>query len=163
MKNYVIKQRLFNIWRSSFYIKNEQDVDSFFVKSDAHLLARLTIYDMDNQPLVKIKKRYFRILPRYDVCTPNGDLIFAVKSRFTIFTKKLKVVSKNPEFDGMKIKGNILAWEFDVNKDENIVARISKKILRIADSYCVAIADEANTILYLALAIIVDCVHHKKR
>lgn len=163
MKNYLIKQKIINLWRSSFYIKDEQDANSFLVKSDAHLLFRLTIYDMEDHPLLKIKKRYFRILPRFDVCTPDGELLFKVKSRFSVFTKKLKIKSKNPEFDGLKVRGNIFAWEFDVNKGQNIVARISKKILRIADSYCVAIADEANTVNYLALAIVIDCIHHKKR
>ncbi len=163
MRNYIVKQRLFNLWRSSFYIKDEQGVDCFFVKSDVNLLFRSTIYDMNNQPLLKIKKRYFRFLPRYDVYTSEGKLLFTVKSRFTVFTKKLKIISQNPVLNGLKVDGNIFAWEFDVNKGDEVVARISKKLFRITDSYGVTIADEANAVNYLALAIVVDCIHHKKK
>ncbi|HEY8390268.1 MAG TPA: hypothetical protein VIL26_04885 [Clostridia bacterium] len=163
MKNYVVKQRLFNLWRSSFYIKDDQDVDCFLVKSDANILFRLTIYDMDNQPLIKIKKRYFRILPRFDVCTPDGKLLFKVKRKIAVFSKKMKIKSKNPEFNGLKVKGNIFAWEFDINRGQDILARVSKKVLKIADTYCVTIADEANAVNYLALAIVIDCVYQKAR
>lgn len=163
MQNFLVKQRLFNIWRSSFYIQNDAGQDCFQVKSDVHLLFRLTIYDLNGQPLAKIKKRYFRIFPRYDVYSPDGQLLFKVKAKFSLFTRKAKIISKSPDYNGLKINGNILAWEFDIDQGDRTVARISKKLLKLSDTYSVSILDEMDAVNYLAIAIIMDCMHHKQK
>lgn len=161
MQNYLIKQRIFNLWRSSFYIQNEAGENCFLVKSDVRFLFRLTIYDLNNNPLIKIKKRYFRVFPRYDVYSPEGKLLFFVKSKFALFSKKAKIQSQDSAYNGLRIKGNILAWEFDIEKDDKVLARISKKLLRLSDTYTVQVADEENAVKYLAIGIIMDCIHHR--
>jgi uncharacterized protein YxjI len=163
MKTYLVQQRLLNLWRSSFYIQNEAGDNCFEVKSDIHMLFRLTIYDLNGQPLAKIKKRYFRIFPRFDVYSPDGNLLFKVKAKFALFSRKAKIISKHPDYQGLRVKGNILAWEFDIVKGEQTLARISKKLFRLTDTYSVSILDELDSVNYLAIAIIMDCMHHKKR
>jgi uncharacterized protein YxjI len=161
MQNYLIKQRIFNLWRSSFYIQNEAGENCFLVKSDVSFLFRLTIYDLNNKPLIKIKKRYFRVFPRYDVYSPEGELLFIVKAKFSVFTRKSKIKSKNPAYDGLKINGNILAWEFDIEKGDKVLARISKKLLRLSDTYTVSVSNEQDAVKYLVIGIIMDCMYHR--
>lgn len=163
MQNYLVKQRLFNLWRSSFYIQNEAGENCFLVKSDVSLLYRLTIYNLNNQPLIKIKKRYFRVFPRYDVYSPDKKFLFKVKAKFSVFSRKAKIKSKDPAYNGLKIKGDILAWEFDIEKGDKVLARISKKLLRLTDTYTVSVLDEQEAVKYLAIAIILDCMHHRQK
>jgi len=161
--NYFINQRFFNIWRNSFFIRNESGENSYEVKSNFSLLRRLTIYDMDGSPQITIKKRYFRVLPRYDVYSSNKDFIFSVKSKFSILTKKCKIKSKDDNLNNIIIEGNILAWNFKIKQGDDVLVEISKKILKIADSYCISINDESNSLSYLAMIIILDLLFHKKR
>ena len=163
MKNYLIQQRLLNLWRSSFYIQDEAGQNCFEVKSDVNILFRLTIYDLNGRPLAKIKKRYFRIFPRYDIYSPDGNLLLKVKAKFALFTRKAKIISKHSDYQGLRVKGNILAWEFDIEKGEKILARISKKLFKLTDTYSVSILDGIDEVNFLAIAIIMDCMHHKKR
>lgn len=158
--NYYIKQRLFNIWRSSFFIMTESGDDCYEVKSNFSLLKRLTIYDLNSNPLITIKKKYFRFLPRYDICSPEGKLLLTVKAKMSLFKRKSKIVSNVENLEDMKIEGNVFAWNFLIKQEDKILVEISKKIFKIADSYCVSISDDKNTLLYLAIIIVLDCMYH---
>ena len=159
--NYFIKQRLFNIWRSSFFIRNEAGEDCYEVKSNFSLLKRLTIYDLEKKPLLVIKKRYFRFFARYDVCSSDGEMLLAVKAKISFFTRKCKIISNTEKLNDLKIEGNVFAWNFYIKDGEEILVEVSKKIFKIADSYCISINDEKNAMLYLATVIILDCMYHK--
>jgi uncharacterized protein YxjI len=137
--------------------------DVYEVKSNLSMLHRLTIYDMNKKPLIKIKKRYFRVFPRFDVCSVNNDLILAVKAKFSFLTKKCKIKSYDSNFNNIIIEGNILAWSFYIKQGDEVLVELSKKVFKIADSYCITINDEKNALLYLAMIIILDCIYHKKR
>lgn len=90
-------------------------------------------------------------------------MLFKVKAKFSLFSKKAKIKSKTQQFNGLKIKGDFLAWEFDIEKDKKALARISKKLLKLSDTYDVSVADEKNAVYYLAIAIIIDCMHHRQK
>jgi uncharacterized protein YxjI len=63
------------------------------------------------------------------------------------------------EVDGgsdMKIHGNIVDHEYEIERDGDKVAEISKKWFRVRDSYGVAVFDETDTVLLLAITVAVD-------
>src|SRR5690606_32450145 len=95
--------------------------------------------------------------------SPDGNLLLKVKAKFALFTRKAKIISKHSDYQGLRVKGNILAWEFDIEKGEKILARISKKLFKLTDTYSVSILDGIDEVNFLAIAIIMDCMHHKKR
>ncbi|MFA5449884.1 MAG: hypothetical protein WC292_05550, partial [Clostridia bacterium] len=66
-------------------------------------------------------------------------------------------------FGDFKVKGNVFAWDFNFFRDNVAAMTISKKILRIADSYAVDVAQGENDAFMLALAVIVDAVYQRKR
>lgn len=62
---FVINQKLLSI-AGKYFIKDELGNDAFVVKGNFSLPRKYRVYDMQNNEIVRIKKRMFRLLPRFD-------------------------------------------------------------------------------------------------
>ena len=58
------------------------------------------------------------------------------------------------------MKGNFVDHEYEIERDGNRIAEVSKKWLRIRDSYGVDIDDPADVVLVLAVTVVVDALAH---
>ena len=56
----------------------------------------------------------------------------------------------------MKAKGNVVDHEYEIERDGDTVATISKKWFRVRDTYGVAIASGEDTPLILAITVAID-------
>ncbi|HNE89973.1 MAG TPA: hypothetical protein PK902_11575, partial [Actinomycetota bacterium] len=63
----------------------------------------------------------------------------------------------------MKIQGNIVDHEYEIEANGQKVAEVSKRWLRVADSYGVQVAPGQNAVLMLAIAAILDEMAHPDR
>ncbi len=67
------------------------------------------------------------------------------------------------EVDGgqdMKVHGNIADHEYEIERDGDKIAEISKKWFRVRDTYGVDVFDESETVLILAITVAVDALAH---
>ena len=67
------------------------------------------------------------------------------------------------EVDGgedLKAHGNIVNHEYEIERDGETVAEVSKKWFRIRDSYGVQLAEDQDVPLILAIAVCVDAMAH---
>ncbi len=67
------------------------------------------------------------------------------------------------EVDGgpdMKVHGNIVDHEYEIERDGDKIAEISKKWFRVRDTYGVDVYDETETVLILAITVAVDALAH---
>jgi uncharacterized protein YxjI len=107
-----------------------------------------------------IKQRLFRLLPRMDILQ-NDHEVAVFKSRFSIFTKRAKIESE--VFGDIKVKGNAFAWTFRFfDANDNQIGEMSKKVLKIRDTYTVDIFDDRYADLIATAAIIIDSLYHRK-
>ena len=91
--------------------------------------------------------------------TPGGKraamvkkaLITPVRERWTV------KVADGPD---LEVQGNILDHEYSIGEGRNKVAEVSKKWLRIADTYGVEIEQGQNDVLMLAVAVAIDEMAH---
>ena len=61
----------------------------------------------------------------------------------------------------LKVHGNIVDHEYDIDIDDGPkVGEVSKKWLRLRDTYGVEVLDPAYTVLVLALTVAVDALSH---
>jgi uncharacterized protein YxjI len=56
----------------------------------------------------------------------------------------------------MKAKGNVVDHEYEIERDGNTVAEISKKWFRVRDSYGVDVASGEDAPLILAITVAID-------
>jgi uncharacterized protein YxjI len=67
------------------------------------------------------------------------------------------------EVDGgedLKVKGNIVDHEYEVERDGHEIAKVSKKWFRVRDTYGVEIRNAADAPLVLAVTVAVDALSH---
>jgi uncharacterized protein YxjI len=67
------------------------------------------------------------------------------------------------EVDGgkdLKVHGNIVDHEYDIDRDGDKIAEISKKWFRARDTYGVEVAPDLNAALVLAVTVAVDSMAH---
>jgi len=63
--------------------------------------------------------------------------------------------------EDLKAHGNIVDHEYEIEREGDKVAEISKKWFRLRDSYGVAVFDETDTVLLLAITVAVDSLAHR--
>ncbi|HEY8390267.1 MAG TPA: LURP-one-related family protein [Clostridia bacterium] len=155
---YLVKQKSKTIWKEGFYIHNEEGARCYFVKAQNLGLSQVSIYDVNQNELLKIHKKLFR----YDVFDTKNELLFSIKSNFGFKKKHFYLVSQLDDLKNVRIEGNYVASNFDIYRPEEILAQVSKKIVHVFDSYCCEIIDKKNEVNYIAMAMIVDLAIHKE-
>lgn len=153
---YKVRQKVFSIG-DKFTIRDMNDNDMFYVQGKIFSFGnKLRILDLANNELVYIEQKIFRFLPEYNIYMHNRHVAM-VKKEFSFFKPKLYIQSDLGSFE---VEGNIFAYDFNVKKDNRIVASVSKKFFSWSDSYKVYIDDREDQVLMLALVIVLDQVFH---
>ena len=62
--------------------------------------------------------------------------------------------------DDIKVHGNIVDHEYEMERDGDKIAEVSKKWFRVRDTYGVDVFDESETVLILAITVAVDALTH---
>ena len=63
--------------------------------------------------------------------------------------------------DDLKVHGNIVDHEYDIERDGDKIAEISKKWFRVRDTYGVEVRDPTEAVLVLAVTVAVDAMSHE--
>jgi uncharacterized protein YxjI len=67
-------------------------------------------------------------------------------------------VVDRPDAPDLKVQGNVLDHEYEIEEDGRKVAQVSKRWFRIRDTYGVEIAPGQNDVLILAVATAIDAM-----
>lgn len=159
---YAVQQKVLTVFRNQYDIKDETENSVFYVKSNLTFPYKLTFYNEKDEIVLQIKKRYFRILKRYDI-NMDKKRVLILKRRIGIFQKRFKTKSKTSELDNLKIQGDIIGFNFKVTKGETLIASVGKKFLSVGDKYAIDIQEKEHSIVYLALVIVIDDILHKNK
>ena len=143
-----------------YWIEN-QDGDRVLRVDGKVLRVRKTldIEDPDGKQLCRIQSRVMHIRDTMAIERPDGAQMATVhKAMITPLRERWKVdVADGTQ---MQVQGNILDHEYDLEVDGRKVAEVSKKWLRVRDTYGVQIAPDADTLLVLAVAVALDIMGH---
>lgn len=166
MAKYLIQQKYFS-FKDSFAITDESGQTRFMCRSKwVTVPKKFWLESASGKPVYFIRQRIFSPFGRFDIYSGDskeGDYLAKVSVRPTLFRKKIRIESE--QFGVYTIRGSVMAWSFRINegkrKDGELYAEISKKILRIADSYVIDVKQGKESFI-LALGIIIDFLYHKK-
>jgi uncharacterized protein YxjI len=121
----------------------------------------LKLEDLDGNELCKIQERKLRVRDTMEIEAPDGSRMGLIqKALVTPLRERLEVeVPDQPE---LKVRGNILDHEYRIKRDGEKVAEVSKKWLRMRDTYGIEIEPGQDEILILAVAVALDAMEHDR-
>ena len=155
---YRMREKLFAIG-DDYWIENEQGEKTFKVNGKALRVRKTFILEAPNgDELFKIQERKLTIrdtmkIERDDdtVATIKKALITPLRDRFSIEVE---------EGEDMSAKGNIVDHEYEIERDGEKVAEVSKRWFRIRDTYGIEIAPGQDDALILAATVCIDEMSH---
>lgn len=158
---YVLKQKLFSIG-DDFNILDENN-DKIY-KIDGKLLTigeKFYFEDKKGNKIFKIKKKLIRFTDTYHIEKDKKVYAKISKDMFTIFGEKFELETP---YGDIKIKGNIIDYDFSFYFEKRKVATVSKKLVSIRDKYTIDI-DESfpDHPLILACTMVIDMICHNDK
>jgi uncharacterized protein YxjI len=156
-----MREKMFSIGDDS-WIENDSGDKVFRVNGKALRMRRtLKLEDLDGNELCKIQERKLRVRDTMEIESPDGKRMGLIqKALITPLRERFEVeVPDQPE---LKVRGNIFDHEYKVKRDGEQIAEVSKKWLRMRDTYGIEIAPGEDDVLILAVAIALDAMEHDR-
>ena len=151
---YQMREKLFSIG-DDFWIENGDGQRAF--KVDGKALRARSTFILENdagQELFKIQEKALRIRDTMEV-ERDGHTVAKVKK--ALITPLRDRFSIDLDEDGeLSAKGNVVDHEFEIERDGDKVAEVSKRWFRIRDTYGIEILPGENDALILAVTVCID-------
>ena len=112
--------------------------------------------DANGHDVAKIQEK--KISVRDKIVIEVGDREATVKKALVGFRDRFHVEVEHGE--DLKVHGNIVDHEYEIERDGDTIAKVSKKWFRMRDTYGVEVDDLADAPLVLAVTVAVDALAH---
>ena len=157
-----MRQKLWSIG-DDYWIEDNHGNRVFKVDGKAlRLRETLKFEDAQGNELLKIQERMARVRDTMVIEDPSGHGVASVKKAVISPIRDRWHVSVDGGPD-ISIKGNIVDHEYTMETDGARVAEVSKRWLRVADSYGVEVSPGQNPALVLAIVAVIDQMAHPDR
>jgi uncharacterized protein YxjI len=155
---YQLREKLFSIG-DDFWIETDEGRRAYKVNGKAlRIRSTFVIENPAGDELLKIqeKKLSIRDTMRIEsgggtVATVKKALVSPLRHRFTV---ELETGGE------LKVKGNIIDHEYEIERDGTKIAEVSKRWFRVRDTYGIEIAEGQNDALILATTVCLDEMAH---
>lgn len=154
---YQMREKLLSIGDDS-WIENAAGERVFKVNGKAlRVRQTLSFEDLDGNELCRIQERKLRVKDSMEIEGPGGNRLAMVqKAMITPLRERFGVkVEDGPD---LRVEGNIVDHEYEIEADGTKVAEISKRWFRLRDTYGIEIAPGQDEIVVLAIAVAVDAM-----
>lgn len=149
----LIKQRVFS-WTDSYDIYDESGNKKYFVKAEFFTLGhRLHVYDTAGREVGMVREHVMSLLPVFDI-EVEGVLQGSIQKKFTFFSEKYEI-----DFNGWRVEGDFLGWDYDVYSGCSVAVHISKELLHWGDTYVIDFANPTDELMGLMLVIAIDAAN----
>jgi len=155
---YILRQKLLS-FGDNFQIKDENDDDAFVVNGKVFSFAKqLAFHDLAGNTLLSIEQQLMSWGPTYAI-SKDGDTVTTVKKElFNVFSYRFHIdLSGSPP---LETTGDFSNHEYQITRDGQQVAAISKQWFTVTDTYGVDIGEGEDDVLILAIAVVIDMVCH---
>jgi uncharacterized protein YxjI len=138
-----------------FWIDTDDDRHAFRVNGKAlRIRSTFVLESASGDELFKIQERKLSVRDKMaierdgkTVATVKKALITPLRDRFVI------ELADGPE---LTAKGNIVDHEYEIKRDGDTVAEVSKRWFRVRETYGIEVAPDQNDALILAVAVCID-------
>ena len=161
---FILRRNLIKLIREKYAITDNAGNECFFIESEINVLKRYVLEDLNGNPLLLMKKGYWRFFARWDVKNADGKTLFIIKRKRIPFVKKFRIINVSEDNPAKyEVNGRVLAWNLKVTKDDQVIATIQRSLTKVANTYSVNIDEEKETLRCLAIAIVIDAICHPRR
>ncbi len=160
--HYQMRQKLASIG-DDFWIQDSAGNRVYKVNGKALRIRETLIFeDPQGNALAKIQERKLRVRDTMKIEDADGNEIASVKKAMVspVRDRWHVSVANGPD---IAVKGNILDHEYSLEVDGRKVGEVSKRWVRLADTYGVEIAPDQNPVVILAITAVLDEMAHEGR
>ncbi len=159
---YQMRQKLLSIG-DDFWIEDNHGNRCFKVNGKAVRVRDTMIFeDANGTELFKIQERMLRVRDTMEIENAGGSNAATVKKAMISPLRERWHVEVAGGSD-IKVQGNIVDHEYTLEANGDKVAEVSKRWLRVADTYGVEVQPGQNAALVLAIVAVVDSMAHPDR
>ena len=140
-----------------YWIENSSGERMYRVNGKvARLRDTWVLEDREGHEVARIRERMLTV--RDAIKIEIGDQEATVKKALVGIRDRFHIEVDNGK--DLKAHGNIVDHEYEIERDGDKVAEVSKKWFRVRDTYGVEILDPSLTPLILAITVAVDALSH---
>jgi uncharacterized protein YxjI len=159
---YQLREDLISIG-DDFWIEDEKGQRMFRVDGKVLRISKTYVFlDLAGNTLCRIKERLLTIKDTMEIEDAEGREMAVIRKALISPLRDRWAVKVRNGAD-LDVQGNILDHEYAIRQGRHRIAEVSKKWLRLTDTYGVEIAEGQNDILILAIAVAMDAMVHDKR
>ena len=155
---YQMREKLVSIG-DDFWIENDAGERVFKVDGKAlRVRSTLIVETLSGEELFTVRERKLSVRDKMTVERQGETVATVKKALITPLRERYKI-----ELEGggeLETHGNILDHEYKIERDGHTVAEVSKRWLRVRDTYGIEIAPSENHALVLAVTICIDQMAH---
>lgn len=100
-----------------------------------------------------VKEKLFTLLPVFEI-EMNGYIKGRIEKRFSLFKPKYEI-----DYNGWRVEGDFLGWDYDVYCGCSVTARISKELFHWGDTYVIEYSNPEDEINALLLVLAIDAAN----
>ncbi|NMA86831.1 MAG: hypothetical protein GX968_05860 [Tissierellia bacterium] len=153
---FLIKEKIFT-FADKFNIEDENGNSKYEVVGEIFTFGnKLRLYDMNGREIIYIEQKLFRFLPEYEIYK-SGSIIGRIKKEFTFFVPSFQIDS---DYGNLTIEGDIFQHEFNILRNGQIIASISKKWVSWSDTYSIDILEGEDEAFLLSIVITLDQIYY---
>ncbi len=146
----LFKQRLFS-WFDSYDIYNETGETVYVVKGQLAWGHCLKIYDPYGNEIGTVQERILTLLPKFEIYV-HDEYAGCISKELTFFKP-----AYNIDFNGWHVEGSFWEWDYSVvDGGGRQIARISKELFNLTDTYSIEVNNSADALCALMLVLAID-------
>ena len=161
---YVLRQRLWSLG-GDFAVRDADGTDRFYVNAKVFTLSNEMVFeDAERRPVARVNRRLLAIGHAYDIwreeqlfATVREGWLPVVRYRFGV-----DVTPAGPGPEDVSITGDFWNHDYAFERAGRPIATVSRRWFSLADSFGVDVADDADAVLILACAVVVDLCTRKE-
>lgn len=147
----IFKQRMFS-WFDSYDIYDENEQTVYTVEGQLAWGHCFKIFDRSGTCLGMVKQRIMTFLPKFEIYLGEDCYQGCITKEFAFFKP-----SFNIDYIGWQVRGDFWEWDYEVvDRNENVIATVSKELFRWTDTYTIEVVDPKNALQALMLVLAID-------
>ena len=155
-RRFKMKERMISVG-DDYWIEDDSGERAFKVNGKvARIRDSWVLEDALGNEVASIRERKMSV--RDAIKIEFGGQEATVKKAMIGFRDRFHVDVEHGE--DLTVKGNIVAHDYEIERDGDKIAEVSKKWLRARDTYGVEVLNVADTVLVLAVTVAVDALAH---
>ena len=150
----LIKQRVFS-WTDTYDVYDEAGNPVYYVKAAFFSFGhQIHVYEKStNREVGGVFQKLMTFMPTFEV-NINGSSVGMIKKQFSFFKPQYEI-----DFNGWRVEGDFLGWDYDVYSGSDVVMHISKELFSWGDTYVIDINNPQDELMGLLLVIAIDAVN----